>query len=206
MDISNFVVLKEHKNGDFEYGIKLIPKRAMDKFVDSIFISNVSNAGGFSDYKVSFQKRCGFNTVLNDFKLVEKDFLSYIEFLSKFKSSSFKSSKFKVRNFGEIELTYLQSDMIKISSTNGCNRLFFTISKEELAYYIWILKKVHRENLDNSFDPHKNPTMNPITSLDKKKLYNEILYILIDGALDSNNKELFYSLCNKLKISCWKVN
>ena len=206
MDISNFVVLKEHENGDFEYGIKLIPKRSMDKFVDSIFISNVSNIKGYSDYKISFQKRCGFNTVLNDFKLGEKDFLSYIEFLSEFKSSSFKSSKFKVRNFGEIELTYLQSDMIKISSTNGCNKLFFTISKEELAYYIWILKKVHRENLDNFFNPYKNPTMNPITSMEKRKLYTEILYILIDGALDSNNEELFYSLCNKLKISCWKVN
>lgn len=105
-----------------------------------------------------------------------------------------------------MELTYLQSDMIKISSTNNCNRLFFTISKEELAYYIWILKKVHRENLDNSFDLYKNPTMNPITSLDKRKLYTEILYILIDEALDSNNKKLFYSLCNKLKKSCWKVN
>ena len=206
MDISNFVVLKEHDNGDFEYGIKLIPKRSMDKFVDSIFISNVSNIKGYSDYKISFQKRCGFNTVLNDFKMGEKDFLNYIEFLSKFKNSRSKSRKFRIHNFGEIELTYLKDNMIKISSVNGYNKLFFTISKEELAYYIWILKKVHRENLDSSFNLHKNLAVNPITSLEKRELYTEILYTFIDGALDSNNKELFYSLCNKLELSCWKVN
>lgn len=204
--MSNFIVLKEHENGDFEYGIKLIPKRAMDRFVDSIFISNVNNVGGCSNYKISFQKRCGFNTVLNDFKLEKKDFLDYIEFLSEFKDSSFKSKKFKVKNSGEIELTYLQSKMIKISSVNGRNRLFFTISEEELAYYIWMLKKVHRENLNSSFGFYKRSVMNTITSLEKRKLYTEILYTLIDGALDSNNRELFYSLCNKLKLSCQKVN
>lgn len=199
MDISDFIVSNTKEHNGFKYGIKLVPKRAMDKFVDSILILARRNINGHSKYKISFKKRCGFKTILNDFELEERDFSNYIKFLTDFKTSINKSEKFQVENFNTIELTFLNKEMIKISVEKDSTRLFFSISIAELEFYISMLKNMYLDNVRNSSIYYMNYVINPLMRKEREKLYTEILYTLIDGALDNKNKDLFSSLCKELK-------
>ncbi|WP_368488584.1 IDEAL domain-containing protein [Clostridium sp. BJN0013] len=199
MDISDFIVSDRKEHNGFKYGIKLIPKRAMDKFVDSILILARKNINGHSKYKISFKKRCGFKTILNDFELEEKDFLNYIKFLTNFKTSNNKSEKFQVENFNSIELTFLNKEMIKISVEKDSTRLFFSISITELEFYIGMLKNMNLDNVGKSSIYYMNYIIEPLMKKEREKLYTEILYTLIDGALDNKNEKLFSSLCKELK-------
>lgn len=199
MDISNFVVHSKKENRGFEYGVKLVPNLAMDRFVDSILTSTEKNAKGCNKYKASFKRRCGIKTILNNFEFDEKNFLRYIEFLTSFKDSNIKSKKFEIKKYGEIELMFLNKRMIKISSRNNCTKLFFVISKKELGSYINILKSVHLTEVSDSFIYYMNYIINPLSKIERDKLHAEVLYILIDGALDARDKDLFNFLCDELK-------
>ena len=199
MDMSDFIVSNTKEHNGFKYGIKLVPKRAMDKFVDSILVLARKKINEHSRYKISFKKRCGFKTVLNDFELEEKDFLNYIKFLTNFKTSNNKSEKFQVENFNILELTFLNKEMIKISVEKDSTRLFFSISISELEFYINMLKNIYSDNMKNPSIYYMNYIINPLMKKEREKLYSEVLYTLIDGALDNKNKELFNSLCKELK-------
>ncbi|MFL0196694.1 IDEAL domain-containing protein [Clostridium sp. WILCCON 0269] len=199
MDISDFIVSDKQKHNGFEYGIKLVPKRAMDKFVDSILVLARKNISECNKYKISFKKRCGVKTILNDFELTEKDFLIYIEFLTVFKNSNNRIERFQVGNFNTIELTLLSKKMIKISVEKNGTKLFFSISKKELEFYISMLKNMYLDNAGKSSIYHMNYIVNPLIKKEREKLYTEVLYTLIDGALDNKNEELFRSLCKELK-------
>ncbi|CAB1250439.1 IDEAL domain-containing protein [Clostridium sp. WLY-B-L2] len=199
MNISNFTVSSD-KNKQFLYGVKLIPSLAMDRFVDAILISAVENNRGYNEYEISFKRRCGIKTIVNNFKFNRKNFMAYIKFLTSFKSLDIKYRKFVVEEFGEIELVSLNRRMIKISSKNNCNKLFFVISRKELASYINILKSVYLTQINNSFIYYDNYIVDPLSKRERDEFYREILLTLIDGALDARNKGLFSYLCNELKI------
>ncbi|MHC6180497.1 IDEAL domain-containing protein [Clostridium sp. JNZ X4-2] len=199
MDISNFVVHSKKENRGFEYGVKLVPNLAMDRFVDSILTSTEKNSKGYNKYKASFKRRCGIKTILNNFEFDEKNFLRYIEFLTSFKDSNIRSKKFEIKKYGEIELMFLNKRMIKISSRNNYNKLFFVISKKELGSYINILKSVHLTEMSDSFIYRMNYITNPLSKIERDKLHAEVIYILIDGALDAKDRELFDFLCHELE-------
>ena len=62
-----------------------------------------------------------------------------------------------------------------------------------------MLKNIYSDNMKNPSIYYMNYIINPLMKKEREKLYSEVLYTLIDGALDNKNKELFNSLCKELK-------
>ena len=189
MKINNFVVSKSILNSKFKYGLKFIPERVLNKYSDYMLVVIGRNFKSEEFYNMCFKKSTSFN----NFTFNEEKFKVYISFLKNFYKDLWnekRDEEFISDNKNKkILLTILDEKHIKISAIKEEKRVFFLLNKEEFKEYILSLDAIYRERkILNSL---KNKNIDFIKKEEKKKLYLETLYILLNGSIDNRNKESF---------------
>lgn len=189
MKINNFVVSKSILNSKFKYGLKFIPERVLNKYSDYMLVVIGKNFKSEEFYNMCFKKSTSFN----NFTFNEEKFKVYISFLKNFYKDLWnekRDEEFISDNKNKkILLTILDEKHIKISAIKEEKRVFFLLNKEEFKEYILSLDAIYRERkILNSL---KNKNIDFIKKEEKKKLYLETLYILLNGSIDNRNKESF---------------
>lgn len=209
MEISSYTLSRDNEGEKFEYGIKLMPHRTLDKFTDSMVISKEKSVVNKDIYNICFKRRQGVKVVLNNFTLNEECFKQYIDFLINF-NKSFDSidenieSEFIINNGDKIIISSLNKDYIKISSekvgNSSLNKVFFTLFKTELQAYIKVLKSIYsKEETVSSLGYQMSYLINPLSKAERDSLYLEALYVFIDNALENRNKYAFDMLSREVQ-------
>lgn len=189
MKINNFVVSKSILNSKFKYGLKFIPERVLNKYSDYMLVVIGKNFKSEEFYNMCFKKSTSFN----NFTFNEEKFKGYISFLKNFYKDLWnekRDEEFISDNKNKkILLTILDEKHIKISAIKEEKRVFFLLNKEEFKEYILSLDAIYIERkILNSL---KNTNIDFVKKEEKKKLYLETLYILLNGSIDNRDKESF---------------
>ncbi|WML37249.1 hypothetical protein [Clostridium sp. OS1-26] len=207
MEINNFILPNYSKDDNFEYGIKIVPKRIPDRLTDSIIVSIEKNIKGKNRYNLCFKRKRELEVVNNSYSLSKEVFEEYISFLVKFANELNEENKnnkeFNIKNQGKIIISSLNKEYIKISSirinNNSSIRVFFTLSKKELLTYINVLKDIYLEKYINSYLSYQmDYLINPLTKEERKSLYIGALYAFADSALDNKDKKRFDMLSKEI--------
>lgn len=207
MEINNFILPNYSKDDNFEYGIKIVPKRIPDKLTDSIIVSIEKNIKGKNRYNLCFKRRRELDVINNSYSLSKEVFEEYISFLIRFVNNLNEYNKnnmeFNIRNQGKIIISSLNKEYIKISSTrindNSSTKVFFTLAERELLTYIDVLKDIYREKcIDSYLNYQMNYLVNPLTKEERKSLYIDALYAFADNALDNRDKKRFDMLSKEI--------
>lgn len=208
MEINNFILPNYSKGDNFEYGIKIVPKRIPDRLTDSIIVSIEKNIKGKNRYNLCFKRKRELEVVNNSYSLSKEIFGEYISFLVKFANGLDENNKnneeFNIKNQGKIIISSLNKEYIKISSirvnNNSSVRVFFTLSEKELLTYINVLKDIYLEKCINSFLNYQmDYLVNPLTKEERKNLYISALYAFADSALDNRDKKRFNMLSKEIR-------
>lgn len=207
MEINGFVLSKCNEVEKFEYGVKLMPSRTLDKLTDSMIISREKNVNKVDSYNICFKRKQSSRVVLNNFILSEEAFKEYMDFLVSFNEKLLEGvikSELNVDKGGKITLSFLNKDYIKISSEkteNGSlNRVFFTLLRTELLVYIKVLNDIYSgKEIASSLNYSMGHLINPLSSLERKQLYLGALYAFVDSALDHKNKHAFDLLSKEIQ-------
>ena len=209
MEINDFVLSKHSDAEKFEYGVKLMPKRTLDKLTDSMIISKEKNVNKMEIYNICFKRRQCLRIVLNNFSLSEKSFKEYIDFLLEFNGKLAKpekniKSEFIVDKGGKITLSSLNKDYIKISSeklvNSSLDKVFFTLLRTELLVYIEVLNNIYSgKETVSSLNYSMGYLINPLSKAEREQLYLDTLYIFIDCALDHRNRYAFDVLSKEVQ-------
>lgn len=209
MEINSFILPKYSKGEKFEYGVKLIPSRTLDRLTDSLVISVEKSVKGNELFNICFKKRQNGHLAVNKFVLTEAQFKNYINFLTKFIGKNNKVEKnikteFTIENGGKIITSSLNEDYMKISSVkveqDSLAKVFFTLLKTEMLAYIEALKDVYLgKEITSLLTYNMGYLITPIRKKERDKIYLESLYIFIDYALDHRNRELFELLSKEVQ-------
>ena len=209
MEINGFVLSKCNEVEKFEYGVKLMPSRTLDKLTDSMIISREKNVNKMDSYNICFKRKQSNRVVLNNFILSEETFKEYMDFLLSFNEKLLKGeravkSEFNVDKGGKITLSFLNKDYIKIYSEkteNGSlDKVFFTLLRTELLVYIKVLNDIYSgKEIASSLNYSMGHLINPLSSLERKQLYLGALYAFVDSALDHKNKHAFDLLVKEIQ-------
>lgn len=218
MEINDFVLSKNAQGEKFQYGVKLMPNRTLDKLTDSMIISKEKDISKTDIYNICFKRRQGHRIVSNNFILSEKSFEQYMDFILKFNESSFTveksiKSEFIIGNLGKIILSSLNKDYIKISSektgNSSLDKVFFTLLKTELLAYIKVLRNIYSgKEIASSLNYSMGYLINPLSKLEREQLYLDALYVFIDSALDHRNRHAFDLLSKEVQrvLNCNKFH
>ena len=209
MEISSYILSKHSESEKFEYGVKLMPNRTLDKFTDSMVISKEKSISNIDVYNICFKRRQGFRIVLNNFSLSQDCFKQYLNFLIRFNEKNQEletniKSEFVIQNWGKIILSSLNKDYIKISSekvdSSSLDKVFFTLLKTELLSYIKVLENIYLgKETASSLSYEMGHLINPLSKKERDNLYLDALYVFIDSALDNRNKHAFDMLSKEVQ-------
>lgn len=208
MEINNFILPNYSKGDNFEYGIKIVPKRIPDRLTDSIVVSIEKNIKGKNRYNLCFKRKRDLEVINNSYSLSKEVFKEYISFLVEFANElngeNKNNKEFNIKNQGKIIISSLNKEYIKISSirvnNNSSVRVFFTLSEKELLTYINVLKDIYLEKCINNYLIYQmNYLVNPLTKEERKNLYIGALYAFADSALDNRDKKRFDMLSKEIR-------
>jgi hypothetical protein len=208
MEINNFILPNYSKGDNFEYGIKIVPKRIPDRLTDSIIVSIEKNIKGKNRYNLCFKRKRELEVINNSYSLSKEVFMEYISFLVEFANElngeNKNNKEFNIKNQGKIIISSLNKEYIKISSIKVINnpsvRVFFTLSEKELLTYINVLKDIYLEKCINNYLIYQmNYLVNPLTKEERKNLYIGALYAFADSALDNRDKNRFDMLSKEIR-------
>ncbi len=208
MEINNFILPNYSKGDNFEYGIKIVPKRIPDRLTDSIIVSIEKNIKGKNRYNLCFKRKRDLKVINNSYSLSKEVFREYISFLVEFANElngeNKNNKEFNIKNQGKIIISSLNKEYIKISSikviNNSSVRVFFTLSEKELLTYINVLKDIYLEKCINNYLIYQmNYLVNPLTKEERKNLYIGALYAFADSALDNRDKNRFDMLSKEIR-------
>lgn len=208
MEINNFILPNYSKGDNFEYGIKIVPKRIPDRLTDSIIVSIEKNIKGKNRYNLCFKRKRELEVINNSYSLSKEVFREYISFLVEFTNElngeNKNNKEFNIKNQGKIIISSLNKEYIKISSikviNNSSVRVFFTLSEKELLTYINVLKDIYLEKCINNYLIYQmNYLVNPLTKEERKNLYIGALYAFADSALDNRDKNRFDMLSKEIR-------
>ncbi|MCT8977750.1 hypothetical protein N4T77_14210 [Clostridium sp. CX1] len=209
MKINSFLLSKYDRGEQFEYGVKLIPNRTLDRLTDSMVISAEKNISGKNLFNLCFNKRQEGKLINNKFILPEESFKEYITFLmgycNKIKEhEKNKKTEFNIEGQGKIIISSLNKDIIKISSEkaekDSKGKVFFTLLKTEMLQYIKALDDVYLGKEITSLLIYQMGYLNnPLSKKERDKLYLDALYVFADCALDYKDKESFQILSKEIK-------
>lgn len=208
MEINNFILPNYSKGDNFEYGIKIVPKRIPDRLTDSIIVSIEKNIKGKNRYNLCFKRKRDLEVINNSYSLSKEVFREYISFLVEFANElngeNKNNKEFNIKNQGKIIISSLNKEYIKISSirvnNNSSVRVFFTLSEKELLTYINVLKDIYLEKCINNYLIYQmNYLVNPLTKEERKNLYIDALYAFADSALDNRDKNRFDMLSKEIR-------
>ncbi|MBI6875520.1 hypothetical protein [Clostridium aciditolerans] len=208
MEINNFILPNYSKDDNFEYGIKIVPKRIPDRLTDSIIVSIEKNIKGKNRYNLCFKRKRDLEVINNSYSLSKEVFREYISFLVEFANElngeNKNNKEFNIKNQGKIIISSLNKEYIKISSirvnNNSSVRVFFTLLEKELLTYINVLKDIYLEKCINNYLIYQmNYLVNPLTKEERKNLYIGALYAFADSALDNRDKNRFDMLSKEIR-------
>lgn len=208
MEINNFILPNYSKDDNFEYGIKIVPKRIPDRLTDSIIVSIEKNIKGKNRYNLCFKRKRDLEVINNSYSLSKEVFREYISFLVEFANElngeNKNNKEFNIKNQGKIIISSLNKEYIKISSIrvndNSSVRVFFTLSEKELLTYINVLNDIYLEKCINNYLIYQmNYLVNPLTKEERKNLYIGALYAFADSALDNRDKNRFDMLSKEIR-------
>ncbi|MBV7276503.1 IDEAL domain-containing protein [Clostridium sp. PL3] len=204
MKINNFILSGSSESEDFEYGMEILPKKIPNKLTDRINVSIEKKIIGKNRYNLSFKRKVKFEIINNNYNLSKEIFGKYINFLVSFIYGLSKSKEeFNIENQGRIMISFLNEEFIKIvaivNNNDNSNKVFFTLSKQELLIYIEILKNIYFERYVDIYSNYQmNYLVNPITKEERKNIYVGALYAFIDSALDNRDEDMFYQLSKEI--------
>lgn len=196
-------IMSKYNNGNYSYGIELIPKRTLNKLTDKLKIYQHKYINGLDRYSICFSRKHNGYTQKIIFKLNKSKFKQYIEFIRSF-DIEYKESAFIVENYGSIKLKKLDKNYIKLAcKTDNDTKVFYVLHVSELKSYLKILEKFYNPseiigytNYYLSYDLES--VLHPIKKCEKDKLYLNALYAFADCALDRKDKKLFFSISKEI--------
>ncbi|WP_097027523.1 hypothetical protein [Clostridium peptidivorans] len=202
MKISNFVLSRNTIDNRFKYGIKFVPEKVLNKYLDYMLVVLKKLNEKEYGFNLTFKK----DKLFNNIQLSTNEFKTYINMLYDFYNSSEKEENFEVEFIAKnskdkIILTSLNDNHIKVCSIkenfNGEKRVFFILMKEELIDYITSLNAVYRENqIQRNLD---GVSKEFIRKSERDALYLQTLYIWTNQALDNKDIEAFEVLSSEIK-------
>lgn len=202
MKISNFVLSRNTIDNRFKYGIKFVPEKVLNKYLDYMLVVLKKLNEKEDGFNLTFKK----DKLFNNIQLSSNEFKTYINMLYDFYNSSEKEESLEVefiaRNSKDkIILTSLNDDHIKVCSIKENfseeKRVFFILMKEELIDYITSLNAVYREN---EIQRNLNGVSKGfIRKSEREALYLQTLYIWANQALDNKDIKSFELISSEIK-------
>lgn len=202
MKINNFVLPKNTLGNRFKYGIKFIPERTLNKYLDYILFVVKNDHIGKEVYNLCFKR----GNVFNNLVFSQNSLKEYIDFLGNVYNSTFSNNlnieeEFCIKEGQKIVISSLNDNYLKICSVKegmgNSLRVFFVLSKEELGEYLASLNALYREI--KIVKELENPNRCFLRQKEKDNLYLDSLYILLDDALDRRDEEMFKLLSQEIK-------
>ncbi|PRR77778.1 hypothetical protein CLLI_21660 [Clostridium liquoris] len=202
MKIDNFVLPKNTLGNRFKCGIKFIPERTLNKYLDYILFVVKSGHKGEEVYNLCFKRGNAFNNLVFSQKSLEE----YICFLQNVYNSTCSDNlnieeEFLVKEGQKIVISSLNENYLKLCSVKegiGASfRVFFVLSKEELGEYLLALNAFCREK--KIIKELEKPNKPFLRQKEKESLYLNTIYILLNEALDRKDKKMFEVLSGEIK-------
>lgn len=201
MKISNFVLPKNTLGSRFKYGVKFIPERTLNKYLDYILFVVKNDHIGKEVYNLCFKRGNTFNNIIFSQNNLEE----YIKFLGNVYENVFYNNlnieEFSIKEGQKIIISSLNENYLKICSVkegiDSSVRVFFVFSKEELGEYLAALTALYRET--KIIKELEKPNKCFLRQKEKDKLYLNTLYIFLDDALDRRDKQMFELLSEEIK-------
>lgn len=198
MEINNFVLPKNGLGNRFKLGIRFIPDRALNRYLDYILFVVKNDFKGDELYNLCFKAGRKFNNFIFD----KNSFEEYLSFLKTIDSSEYSpenkiSKEFLIKGDGhKITISSLNEKYFKMCSVKGEEKVFFVVTKEEIMQHFSALSSLYREKVMT--EKLNKPLKNFLREYEKKEIYLGALNVLLNEALDRNDKEKFIILSNEI--------
>lgn len=202
MKISNFVLSRNKIDNRFKYGIKFVPEKTLNKYLDYMLVVLKRLNEKEDGFNLTFKK----DKLFNNIQLSANEFKTYINMVYDFYNSSEKEegleAEFITKNLNaRINFTSLNDNYIKVcsikESLNGEKRVFFILMREEFIEYITSLNALYRENqIQRNLNGESKEF---IRKSEKNAIYLQALYIWINQALDNKDIKAFELLSSEIK-------
>lgn len=202
MKISNFVLSRNTIDNRFKYGIKFVPEKVLNKYLDYMLVVLKKLNEKEDGFNLTFKK----DKLFNNIQLSTNEFKTYINMLYDFYNSLGEEKNVEVEfitknSKDKIILTSLNDDHIKVCSVKQNfdeeKRVFFILMKEELIDYITSLNAVYREN---EIQRNLNGVSKGfIRKSERDALYLQTLYIWANQALDNKDIKAFELISSEIK-------
>lgn len=202
MKISNFVLSRNTIDNRFKYGIKFVPEKVLNKYLDYMLVVLKKINEKEDGFNLTFKK----DKLFNNMQLSTNEFKTYINMLYDFYNSLGEEKNVEVEFIAKnskdkIILTSLNDDHIKVCSVKQNfdeeKRVFFILMKEELIDYITSLNAVYREN---EIQRNLNGVSKGfIRRSERDALYLQTLYIWANQALDNKDAKAFELISTEIK-------
>ncbi|WP_027624102.1 hypothetical protein [Clostridium lundense] len=202
MKINNFVLPKNTLGNRFKYGVKFIPERTLNKYLDYILFVVKNDHVGKEVYNLCFKRGDIFNNIVFSQNNLEK----YIEFLTNAYKNVFSNNlnieEFSIKEGQKIIISSLNENYLKICSVkegidSSQKRVFFVFSKKELGEYLVALTALYREI--KIVKELEKPNKCFLRQKEKDNLYLNALYVFLNDALDRRDKQMFELLSQEIK-------
>jgi hypothetical protein len=200
--ISNFVLSRNTIDNRFKYGIKFVPEKTLNKYLDYMLVVLKKLNEKEDGFNLTFKK----DKLFNNIQLSTNEFKTYINMLYDFYNSLGEEKNVEVEfitknSKDKIILTSLNDDYIKVCSVKQNfdeeKRVFFILMKEELIDYITSLNALYREN---QIQRNLNGVSKDfIRKSERDALYLQTLYIWTNQALDNKDIKAFELLSSEIK-------
>lgn len=202
MKISNFVLSRNTIDNRFKYGIKFVPEKVLNKYLDYMLVVLKKLNEREDGFNLTFKK----DKLFNNIQLSTNEFKTYINMLYDFYNSLGEEKNVEVEfitknSKDKIILTSLNDEHIKVCSVKQNfdeeKRVFFILMKEELIDYITSLNAVYREN---EIQRNLNGVSKGfIRKSERDALYLQTLYIWANHALDNKDIKAFELISSEIK-------
>ncbi|GAA0719257.1 hypothetical protein GCM10008905_07020 [Clostridium malenominatum] len=198
MEINNFVLPKNALGNRFKFGIRFIPDRALNRYLDYILFVVKNDFKGEELYNLCFKAGRKFNNFIFD----KNSFEGYLSFLKTIDGSEYSpenkiSKEFLIKGDEQkVIISSLNEKYFKVLSVKGEEKVFFVLTKEEIMQHLHALSSLYREKI--MAEKLSKPLNNFLREYEKKEIYLGALNILLNDALDRNDKEKFIILSNEI--------
>lgn len=202
MKISNFVLSRNKIDNRFKYGIKFVPEKVLNKYLDYMLVVLKKVNEEEDGFNLTFKK----DKLFNNIQLSNNEFKTYINMLYDFYNSLGKEENVEVEFIAKnskdkIMITSLDDEHVKICSIKENfseeKRVFFMLMKEELVDYITSLNAIYRENqIQRNLD---GVSKGFLRKSDRDALYLQALYIWANQALDNKDSKAFELISSEIK-------
>lgn len=198
VEINNFVLPNNALGNRFKLGVRFTPDRTLNRYLDYILFVVKNDFKGEELYNLCFKKGRKFN----NFTLTRDSFQEYLSFLKSIDDCEYSPENKIYKEFiakGEkqkIIISSLNEDYFKVCSVKEAEKVFFVLTREEIVEHLCALYSIYREKV--LVDKLNKSSNNFLKVNEKNEIYLNALNILINDALDRNDKNTFNILCKEI--------